>query len=114
MVLNAHKKSPPWIAGRPVATPDDIDDPSIVKASGVVQLPFHLAWSDQELTYDLDDQSDRRRLYERVLTEGLDADVCLYVRLDELLAMWETIWLSPHVREAWQLWLDRRGITVQC
>ncbi len=107
----AGMKSPPWIAGRPVATPDDVNDPSITKASGVVQLPFHLAWSDRHQTYDLADERQRRRLYERVLTEGLDDDVRYYIDLDELLAMWEDLWLSPHVREAWQHWLDRHDIT---
>ena len=34
----------PWLgpAARPVAIPEDIDDPSVVKASGVVELPFHV------------------------------------------------------------------------
>ena len=104
-------KSRPGIACRPVATPDDVDDPSITKAEGVVTLPFHLAWSDQHLTYDLDDERQRRRLYERVLTEGDDDDVRYDIRLGELLEMWERIWLSPHVREAWQRWLHRHEIT---
>ena len=99
-------KSRPGIACRPVATPDDIDDPSIAKAEGVVTLPYHLAWSDN-LSYDLNNERDRRRLYERVLTEGDDDDVRYYIRLGELLEMWERIWLSPHVREAWQRWLHR-------
>ena len=108
-----HKRM--WISGRPVATPDDIDNPEIVKAEGVVSLPIHLGWSEPpDFTYDLDDENDRRRLYERVLTEGLDDDIRYYIRLDQLIAMWERIWLPRHVRETWQAWLDRRGIALQC
>ncbi len=110
MVLNAGLKSPPGIADRPVATPDDIDDPSLVKAEGVVELPLHLAWSGQGL-YDLDEEPQRRWLYEQVLTEGRADDVRFYVKLGELLDMWPRMWLSPHVAEAWQRWFDRRGIS---
>ena len=66
----------------------------------------------RDFTYDLDDERERRRLYERVLTEGLDDDVRHYIRLDELLQMWEAMWLSPHVREAWRRWLVRHGIVA--
>jgi len=37
----------------PVAIPEDVDDPSVVKASGAVELPFHVRWSDPPITYDL-------------------------------------------------------------
>ena len=113
MVLNAGMKSSPWMACRPVATPDDIGDPSIKKASGVVELPIHLDWSHSG-TFDIEDEHERRWLYQRVLTEGTEDDVRHYIRLDELLAMWDTIWLSPHVAEAWQRWFDRHGISVTC
>ena len=112
MMEPAGMKSPPWIAGRPVATPDDVGDSGIVKAEGVVSLPIHLGWSEPaDFTYDLDHEPRRRRLYERVLTEGLDDDIRFYIRLDELLQMWEDLWLSPHVRTAWRNWLDRHGIS---
>lgn len=36
---------------RPVATPDDVDDPRHIKATGRVQLPVNVAWSgDAPLT----------------------------------------------------------------
>ncbi|MCQ3808750.1 MAG: hypothetical protein KTV16_16005 [Acidimicrobiia bacterium] len=43
--------------------------------------------------------------------EGNEDDVRFYIRLDRLLEMWETIWLSQHVVEAREAWFDRRGIT---
>ncbi len=101
---------PPFIACRQVPTPDDIDDPTITKAEGVVELPIHIDWSYAG-PFDLDDEWDRLHLYQLVLTEGLEDDVRFYIRLDELLAMWERIWLSQHVVEAWEVWFDRRGIT---
>ena len=101
---------PPWIACRKVATPDDLDDPAHVKAEGVVELPIHIDWSYAG-PFDLDDEAQRRWLYELVLTEGNEDDVRFYIRLDKLLEMWETIWLSQHVVEAWEAWFDRRGIT---
>ena len=61
MVLNAGLKSSPWIACRPVATPEDIDDPSITKADGIVQFPLHLDWSHSG-TFDLDNEHQRRWL----------------------------------------------------
>ena len=101
---------PPWIACREVPTPDDIDDPGITKAAGVVELPIHIDWSYAG-PFDLDDEVQRRWLYQLVLTEGNEDDVRHYIQLDVLLEMWPRMWLSQHVVEAWQAWFDRRGIT---
>jgi len=49
-------------AARPVAVPDDLDDRSLPKARGRIELPLHVRWSGPALTYDLDDQSDRARV----------------------------------------------------
>ncbi len=73
-------------ASRPVAIPDDIDDPSLIKATGIVQLPLHIAWSEPTLTYDLNGRSDRHRVYEQVLREGTDDDVRYYARIVTELA----------------------------
>lgn len=102
-------------AARPVAVPDDVDDPSLVKAAGRVNLPHHVRWSGPELQYDLADPLDRARVYEQVLREGTDADVRLYVDVDELLAMWDDVVLPPWVRRAWAAWFRRhRGIELPC
>ena len=94
---------------RPVAIPDDIEDRSLPKASGVVTLPRHVAWSFP-YSYDLDNRKQLRACYERVMTEGLEDDVRLYIDLDTLVELWNELWLSPHVREAWSAWLHSRGL----
>ncbi|HEY2643074.1 MAG TPA: hypothetical protein VGI56_04905, partial [Galbitalea sp.] len=50
---------------RPVAVPSDLDSPDLVKASGVVELPFHVRWSEPPIRYDLGDRADRIRVYEQ-------------------------------------------------
>ena len=44
------------------------------------------------------------------MTEGLDEDVRYYIDLDTLLEVWDELWLSPHVLEAWSAWLRDRGL----
>ena len=94
---------------RPVSIPDDIEDRSLPKASGTVTLPRHVAWSFP-YSYDLADRRSLRACYARVMTEGLDDDVRFYIDLDTLLDIWNEMWLTPHVREAWSVWLRIRGL----
>lgn len=88
---------------RPVAVPGSLDE---LKGglSGVVVLPVRLSWSGPErgAPYDLAREHDRRLLYELVLTEGTVDDVRVYVDGAELVRLWSRLWLSPHVRRAWQ------------
>lgn len=95
-------------ATRPVAIPDDVDDPSVKKAAGRVTLPQHVRWSGRT-DYNLEDRRDRISLYEQVVTEGTADDVRLYIEVDELVALWDELVLSPHVRAAWEAWLRRCG-----
>ena len=71
---------------------------------GVVTLPLRLSWSGpaDRRAFDLAIEHDRRMLYEVVLTEGTIGDVRDYVDAAELLRLWSDLWLSPHVRPAWQ------------
>ena len=94
---------------RPVSIPDDIEDRSLPKASGRVTLPRHIAWSFP-YSYNLDSRKSLRSCYARVMTEGLDDDVRFYIDLDVLLDIWDEMWLSPHVRDAWSVWLRSRGL----
>lgn len=96
-------------AARPVAVPDDLDDPWVRKASARVELPLHARWSGTPITYDLGDRADRARVYEQVLREGMADDVRFYVRGDELVELWDELVLPPAVREAWAGWLRRRA-----
>lgn len=88
---------------RPVAVPESLNEltGSLV---GVVTLPLRLSWSGpaDRRAYDLSIEQDRRMLYEVVLTEGNIGDVRSYVDAAELLRLWSVLWLSPHVRRAWQ------------
>lgn len=92
---------------RPPAIPDDLDDVSIVKATGVVELPLHVQWSGRR-SYDLSDRADRARVYEVVLREGTEDDVRAFVRLDDLEELWDEVLLPAHVRAAWERWLAAR------
>ncbi len=91
-----------------MAIPDDLDDPAIAKASGVVELPFHISWSEPSMSYDLARRADRLRVYEQVLREGTEDDVRYYVDADELARVFHELVLPPYVRVAWSAWFQRR------
>ena len=93
-------------AARPVAVPADLDNPLLPKASGRIELPPHIRWSGPPLTYDLNDRSDRARVYEQVLREGTADDVRFFVDADRLLELWDELVLPPAVREAWTGWIE--------
>ncbi len=100
---------------RPVAIPDDVDDPSIEKANGVVELPLRVRWSYPLRAYDLDDPRQLRRVYEQVLREGTDEDVRFFIDVDELVSHWDELVLPPPVRRTWADWLRRRrGLRLSC
>ena len=100
---------PGW-EGRPVAIPDDVNDPPIVKASGRVRLPRHVYWSGEDpqgKEWDLDDPRQRELVYRMVMIEGGDDDVRRFIDVDELVAMWPNLFLPRRVRAAWEAWLQR-------
>lgn len=101
---------------RPVAIPDDVDDPSIPKASGRVILPRHIYWSGddpQGKEWDLEDPRQRELVYRMVMIEGGDDDVREFIQVDELIAMWPNLFLPQRVKAAWDAWLsERRGVVL--
>jgi len=99
----------------PASIPDDLDNPAIEKATGIVELPFHIRWSGpSRRTYDLSDRQQLARVYEQVLQEGIDDDVRYFVRSEDLIDLWDELVLPPHVSRAWAKWLkDHRGVTVE-
>ena len=96
-------------AARPVAVAEDLDDASVPKASGEVELPLHIRWSGPAITYDLNDRSDRARVYEQVLREGTEGDIRYYVQADQLRELFDELVLPPPVRRAWAGWLRRHA-----
>lgn len=105
-----HSRSPRLgPASRPVATPDDLHDVTSVKASGLIELPLHISWSEPSITYDLDRREDRLRVYEQVLREGTDDDVRYFVDVEELESVLDELVLPPYVRAAWSEWFRRHG-----
>ena len=95
-------------AARPVAVPTDFDDRALPKAKGRIVLPPHIRWSGLAITYDLDDRSDRARVYEQVLREGTEDDIRFYVDPDHLDELWDELVLPPRVRRGWRDWLFER------
>lgn len=98
----------------PPEIPDDVDDPSVDKALGVVTLPGRVNWSRSDPTYDLSDRRQRARVYEQVLREGSADDVRLFIDVDELIDLWDDLVLPAAVSEAWIAWLARhRKVSVR-
>jgi hypothetical protein len=97
---------------RPVAIPDDFESADDAKASGIVVLPNRIRWSEPDLTFDLSARVDRLRVYEIVLVEGTESDVRQYVKFDELVQVWNDIYLPAYVRKAWQYWFAEHHISV--
>jgi excisionase family DNA binding protein len=79
----------------------------------VVELPFHLYWSDDNNRFDLSKRARLRSMYQIVLTEGSDEDVRTYINRALLDDVWDELWLSPAVHEAWDSWIEaHRHATV--
>ncbi len=72
----------------------------------VVELPFHLYWSDDNNRFDLSKRARLRSMYQIVLTEGTADDVRTYINRALLIDVWDELWLSPAVHEAWDSWID--------
>ena len=73
----------------------ELNDASVPKASGEVELPLHIRWSGSAITYNLSDRADRARVYEQVLREGTEADIRYYVQADRC-ASFSTSSFCPH------------------
>ena len=74
--------------------------------TGVVELPFHLYWSDDNNTFNLSKRARLRTMYQIVLTEGSADDVRSYINLALLIDIWNELWLSPAVHEEWDHWIE--------
>ena len=100
---------------RPVSIPDEAAFDGGNQASGVVVLPHHVRWSDPHLSYDLDDRTDRTRAYEQVRREGTVEDVIRFIQVDEVIELWNELFLPAYVRVAWAAWiLEHRQLDLAC
>ncbi len=88
--------------GRPIVVPTALPQLPLRQATGIVELPLHLNWSDRGRRFDLSDRRDRGRVYEIVLREGGPDDVLTYVDGALLVDLWNDLVLPPAVRSAWQ------------
>jgi hypothetical protein len=79
----------------------------------IVELPLEVHWSHPLREFDLDDPSDRIFVYETVLRQGSGAHVRRFVDVDELLEIWDQLYLPAHVEAAWADYFERvRGVKV--
>lgn len=98
----------------PPEIPDDVDDPGLPKARGVVTLPRRVNWSRTDPTYDLSNRRERARVYEQVLREGTADDVRYFIDVDELIDLWDELVLPRAVSRAWIDWLAaHRNVVVR-
>lgn len=94
--------------GRAIVVPTALPRLPLRQATGTVELPIHLNWSDRGRRFDLSDRRDRERVYEIVLREGGPDDVLTYIDGALLVDLWNDLVLPPAVRSAWQ-----RVVTVE-
>jgi hypothetical protein len=92
---------------RPFVVPASLDELDGPSTSGRIVLPSHLDWSSRR-SYDLDDPRDRRRVYEIVLREGTLDDLRRYVGADELVAIFDELFLPQAIRDGWRQLITER------
>jgi len=90
-----------YAAVRPYTVPDTLDELT-GPTSGVVELPGHLDWGPRR-EYDLDDFSDSRLLYMRVIRESTRVeDLRRFLNAQVLTRLWPQLVLPARVRALWQ------------
>jgi hypothetical protein len=71
-------------------------------ATGVVELPPRLDWSEQG-RYDLSDPRQRNLMYEVVIRESMRVeDLRTYVHGPTLARVWRRLWLPRKARSLWE------------
>lgn len=90
-----------YAAIRPYTVPDTLEELT-GPARGVVELPGHLDWGPRRV-YNLDDFSDTRLLYMRVIRESSHvADLRRFLNAQILMRLWPQLVLPTRVRALWQ------------
>ncbi|HEY3142630.1 MAG TPA: hypothetical protein VGJ86_15940 [Acidimicrobiales bacterium] len=79
----------------------------------LVELPLEVHWSYPLRPFDLDEAADRNAFYEIVLQQGDVKHIRQFVDVDELLEIWEQLFLPANVEAAWADYFERiRGVHV--
>lgn len=73
---------------------------------GIVLIPDHIDPTNPRRVYDLEDGSERKYLYEVVLTDGTDVDINRLIAGAALVELWDRLYLPGAVRSAWADTLD--------
>lgn len=90
-----------YAAARPYTVPDTLEELT-GPTRGVVELPGHLDWGPRRV-YKLDDFSDTRLLYIRVIRESTHvADLRRFLNAQVLMWLWPQLVLPPRVRALWE------------
>jgi len=90
-----------YAAVRPYTVPDTLDELD-GPTTGVVELPGHLDWGPRR-EYNLDDFSDSRLLYMRVIRESTHLeDLRQFLNAQILMRLWPQLVLPPRVRALWE------------
>jgi hypothetical protein len=69
----------------PPEIPDDVDDPAVQKARGLVTLPRRVNWSRTDPTYDLSDRRDRAVSMSRCCGKAQRRTFRHFIDVDELV-----------------------------
>lgn len=86
---------------RPVAVPESLSQLR-GELSGRVRLPITVYGSGPVREFDLSSETDRIELYPIVMSDGRIQDVVDLLNATELVRLLPQLWLSPHVRRAWE------------
>lgn len=90
-----------YAAVRPYTVPGTLDELTGPTA-GVVELPGHLDWGPRR-QYNLDDFSDTRHLYMRVIRESTHVeDLRRFLSAQVLMRLLPQLVLPPRVRALWE------------
>ncbi len=97
-----------YAAVRPYTVPDTLEELT-GPTGGVVELPGHLDWGPRRV-YNLDDFSDTRLLYMRVIRESTHVqDLRRFLNAQILMRLWPELVLPPRVRALWENRFPRLG-----
>lgn len=90
-----------YAAIRPYTVPDTLDELT-GPTTGVLELPGHLDWGPRR-EYNLDDFSDSRLLYMRVIRESTHVeDLRRFLNTRVLMRLWSELVLPTRVRALWE------------